>query len=40
MQQRLAYTAAIYLNVIVRQYRKLCKTIRNNIDDICTTGVG
>jgi hypothetical protein len=40
MQRRLAYTAAIHLNMIVWQYRKLCRTRHNNIDNICTTGVG
>jgi hypothetical protein len=39
MQRRLAYTAAIQLNIIVWQYRKLCRTRRNNIDNICTTGM-
>jgi hypothetical protein len=40
MQRRLAYTAAIHLNMIVWQYRKLCKTRRNNINNISMTGVG
>jgi hypothetical protein len=40
MQRRLAYTAAIHLNMIVWQYRKLCNTRRKNIDNICMTGVG
>jgi hypothetical protein len=39
MQQRLAYTAAIHLSMIVWQYRKLCTTRRNDIDDISKTGV-
>jgi hypothetical protein len=33
MQHGVACTAAIHLNMIVWQYRKLCKTIRNNIDN-------
>ena len=40
MQRRLAYTAVIHLNMMVWKYRKLCKTRRNIIDNICTTGVG
>jgi hypothetical protein len=40
MQQRLAYTTAIHLNMIVSRYRKLCKTRSNNVDNICKTGVG
>jgi hypothetical protein len=39
-QWRLAYTAVIHLNMIVWQYRKLCRTRRNNIDNISKTGVG
>ena len=38
-QWRLAYTAVIHLNMIVWQYRKLCRTRRNNIDNISKTGV-
>jgi hypothetical protein len=33
-------TAAMHLNMIVWRYRKLCKTSRYHIDNICTTGVG
>jgi hypothetical protein len=40
MQRRLSYTAAIHLNMIVWQYRKLCRTRHNNIDYISKTGVG
>ncbi len=41
MQRTLAYTAAIHLNMIVWQYRKLCRTRHNNINNnISKTGVG
>ena len=40
IQRRLAYTAAIHLNMIVWQYRELCRTRRNNIDNMSKTGVG
>ena len=40
IQRRLAYTAAIHLNMIVWLYRKLCRTRRNNIDNISKTEVG
>jgi hypothetical protein len=34
------YTAAIHQNMIVWQYRKLCKTKRNHSDNMLTTGMG
>ena len=40
IQRRLAYIAAIHLNMIVWQYRKLCRTRRNSIDNISKTGGG
>ena len=40
IQRGLAYTAAIHLNMIVWKYKKLCRTRRNNIDNISKTGVG